>query len=572
MRGFAFGCLALAADGQDLFLGTPTKSEKPKLPNFVWFLTDDQDQLMGSSLPPSMSGTPMPKTKALMQDGGAVADNWYIHTPICSPSRAELLTGRYFHNIKRVGGPLWGMHVNESFVQENTFAKVLKDVGYTCGMFGKYLNVLPDMIDGVPNPPPGFDAWLANGGGTYIAPKFQTKNIDGLADGNTKFTAGNYTSAVVGNVSIAWIRKVAQENKPFMAYISPKAAHEPFNPAPWYADAWDPSWPEHEPREENWNCSFESRKDHPGIINTQPMITDEAADIITGIWRNRWRTLMTVDDIIADVIGVVDELGLSDNTYFLYSSDHGFELGQFNIPMDKRHVYEWNTKIHLVARGPGIKPGTTFRQPGTQVDIAPTLFGLAGIEIPDYFDGKSIVPFLVDPTDDALFEGTRRHLESIGDLDQYAQGWREEVFIEYYYVDNNVKCINKTVEIGDYPNSDSNCIDLTPGNNAGCWATDKNSNPVDLDPTCYATEDTTNNFIAIRNLKDGENLVYAEYQSGKLLDSAIEFDKPDFIEYYNLEEDKHHMRNLGATASKEEMQPLSDRLHAWYQCAGKTCP
>merc|ERR1712147_460925 len=114
--------------------------------------------------------------------------------------------------------------------------------------------------------------------------------------------------------------------------------------------------------------------------------------LITGIWRNRWRTLMSVDDVIADVIAVIEELGLSDSTYFFYSSDHGFQLGQFNIPMDKRHVYEWDTKIHLLERGPGIKAGSSFSAAGTQVDIAPTLLGLAGITKPSTMDGKSIVP------------------------------------------------------------------------------------------------------------------------------------------------------------------------------------
>ena len=75
---------------------------------------------------------------------------------------------------------------------------------------------------------------------------------------------------------------------------------------------------------------------------------------------------MSVDDVIAAVIAEVETAGQLDNTYFFYSSDHGFQLGQFNIPMDKRHVYEWDTKIHLLARGPGIRPGSTFAAPGTK--------------------------------------------------------------------------------------------------------------------------------------------------------------------------------------------------------------
>ena len=63
-------------------------------------MTDDQDQMLGSSFPQHNNVGPMPQTKALLQDKGAMALNFFIHTPICCPSRSELLTGMYFHNIK----------------------------------------------------------------------------------------------------------------------------------------------------------------------------------------------------------------------------------------------------------------------------------------------------------------------------------------------------------------------------------------------------------------------------------------------------------------------------------------
>ncbi len=76
-------------------------------PNIVWFLTDDQDQMLGASFPPTAPGgaTPMPKTKAKMADMGVTATNFFIHTPICCPSRSELISGRYFHNIKTNEAP-----------------------------------------------------------------------------------------------------------------------------------------------------------------------------------------------------------------------------------------------------------------------------------------------------------------------------------------------------------------------------------------------------------------------------------------------------------------------------------
>jgi arylsulfatase A-like enzyme len=251
---------------------------KASKPNIVYILTDDQDQMLGSSFPIHNGVTPMPQTQKIMAEQGATATNFFIHTPICNPSRSEGLSGRYFHNIKMTNCPtIWSMHINEPYVNNNTFARHLKQkAGYTCGMFGKYMNVMPKET------PIGFDAWMGNGGGDYIAPSFQTKNLDfvGIADGVHNFPEENYTTAVVGNVSVAWIKKVVKEDptRPFFAYVAPKAAHEPFNPAPWYEGHWDPSWPSHEPRPVNWNCSKESRADHHGTIATNPMI--DAAGVL----------------------------------------------------------------------------------------------------------------------------------------------------------------------------------------------------------------------------------------------------------------------------------------------------
>lgn len=358
----------------------------PRPKNIVYFLTDDQDQMLGGSFPTTAPGmaTPLPKVKKLMVDGGAQLENMFIHVPICNPSRATTLTGRYFHNIKSsqvdggsdgmavraAHGEVSTMHVNTSLVHNHSFAVRLQKRGYALGLFGKYLNSMPGNVGNVSEPggyvPTGWSAWFANGGGSYIGSGFATYGLmaaAGIADGAIKLdhAPANYSTSAIGNVSMAWIRHIVKTDpqRPFFAYIAPKAAHEPFNPAPWYVDSWDASWPEHEPRPVNWNCSAAARSGHAGVVPSQPMISAAAAAVTRGIFRNRWRTLMSVDDLIADVVHLVEEeLGLAEHTYFLYTSDHGFQLGQFNILMDKRHVYDWNTRIHLLVRGPGIKPGT----------------------------------------------------------------------------------------------------------------------------------------------------------------------------------------------------------------------
>lgn len=224
--------------------------------------------------------------------------------------------------------------------------------------------------------------------------------------------------------------------------------------------------------------------------------------------------------------------------------------------MDKRHAYDWDTRIHLLARGaplplsvslslaralslclytspsihhsiylrlrcsvplhtgPGIKPGMTWSQPATQVDMAPTFLGLAGLSAPPYYDGKSLVPLLV-ATDDVAADdvagrallpaSTRAHLEALGDANAYRAEWRDAVFIEYYFVNDNAKCVGNCSSMASlYPSADANCGKLQAGANAECWAngcgpTVPNTPPAGCEPCtmdCYPTESEANNFIA----------------------------------------------------------------------------
>ena len=365
----------------------------------VLFATDDQDQLLGGSFPATAPGgaTPMPKTVELLQKRGAMATNAFIHTPVCCPSRAETLTGRYLHNLKTPGRCKMGydgfdeesggaccMHVEEDKVHDFSFMRRLRDAGYATGLFGKYLNFCPgncsDECSGEPIPE-AFDSFLGNGGGHYYSPSFAVKNLAGLPDGTFSGSPEDYTTAVVGNHSVRWIRSVAAASpgKPFVAYVAPKACHDPFLPAPWYRDFWSPSWPSGAPRPPSFNLTRDQRKGHHHTVANMGPITGEVATCIDNDFKDRWRTLMSVDDVVEALVATVEDLGLLNNTYFIYSSDHGYSVGELNLNWDKRNVYDFDTRIHLLVRGPGIKPGTTFAAPLTNVDIAPTIQALAGV-------------------------------------------------------------------------------------------------------------------------------------------------------------------------------------------------
>ena len=86
------------------------------------------------------------------------------------------------------------MHVSEDAVNNHTFARYLSEgAGYKVGMFGKYLNNVPNFV------PLGFDAWMANGGGDYIAPSFATARVPGFPDGHWHGNVTDYSTSGAQN-------------------------------------------------------------------------------------------------------------------------------------------------------------------------------------------------------------------------------------------------------------------------------------------------------------------------------------------------------------------------------------
>jgi N-acetylglucosamine-6-sulfatase len=432
--------------------------------------------------------------------------------------------------------------------------------------------------------PTGFDAWFANGGGDYFSPRFQVRNLQhlGYADGAWQGGSGDYSTSIIGNVSLAWVHSVAQREKPFFAYIAVKAAHEPFTPAPWYTEHWEESWPTREPRPPNWNCSVAARSRHHGCIASAPMLTAEAAAVITGSFQNRWRTLLSLDDLVKDVYTACEDSGVADRTYFVSTSDHGFQLGQLNIPMDKRHVYDWDTRIPLVIRGPGIPGGSRLEQPATLVDLAPTFLSMAGLPKPSTMDGRSLLPLLVDTSknDSAcaqLLPATQRHLRDGRDS---SAPWRDSVFFTHFFYTENTKCVaNCTSCSAQCHQHDSNCADSIHG--LQCWSTLNahwTQDPTVCTTQCYPTETRDNNFVALRHTpRDGSSsadTLYAEFHHGQLDEHPIDFrTPPNHVEYFDSSTDPWMMHNLhGEAARVDEEKVLQDKLRLWLACKGNECP
>eukprot|EP00947_MAST-08B_sp_MAST-8B-sp1_P004860 g4860.t1 len=380
---------------------------KHGLLNVVLVLADDLDLTLGGF------DHGLPTTRRLLGgDAGLTASNWFIHTPICCPSRAELLTGRYLHNLKvpHPNDPEPScMQVKVSadtstsdFYSKYYFAPHFAKRGYRVGIFGKHLNNQNPTC-----PPPGVDRWMANNGGAYLNPTFSYAS-PGVVPSTAKFNNCSktkcYSTSVIGNASQAWINEVFAEGAsapPFFAYVAVKAPHIQDGPgwpmaipAPWYSlnssSAGSRFAGAKAPRTPNWNASC---PDHHWLIRTQPPMTAEQARRSDELYASRLASLLSVDDMIEDIVATVEAAGKMDQTIFAFTSDHGYRFGQFRMPQGKWNAYDNDLRIPLLLRGPGITPGSTYAGLGSNVDLIPTLMDLAGLGSegpPSTMDGRSL--------------------------------------------------------------------------------------------------------------------------------------------------------------------------------------
>jgi arylsulfatase A-like enzyme len=121
---------------------------------------------------------------------------------------------------------------------------------------------------------------------------------------------------------------------------------------------------------------------------------------LDGLYRKRLQSLQAVDRGVAALVGTLRATNQLQNTYFVFSSDNGFHLGQFHMPAGKETPYDTDIHVPLVVRGPGVPAARTVAAMVGNIDLAPTLAQLAGVRSADFVDGRSFAAMLHDPTVD----------------------------------------------------------------------------------------------------------------------------------------------------------------------------
>jgi arylsulfatase A-like enzyme len=205
--------------------------------------------------------------------------------------------------------------------------------------------------------------------------------------------AKGYTTDVLTDSALAWLER-RDSARPFFLYLSHKATHAEFIPPARYqgryATAKIPYPPTMASTERNSRGKprwvREQRFGWHGVDYAYHGQLDFDA-----FYRRYAETLLALDEGVGRVLDYLEKSGLAESTLVLYMSDNGFSLGEHGL-IDKRHAYEESIRIPMLAWAPGyIAPGSTVRQLVRNIDVAPTILTLAGVERPADMDGRSVL-------------------------------------------------------------------------------------------------------------------------------------------------------------------------------------
>jgi arylsulfatase A-like enzyme len=231
-------------------------------------------------------------------------------------------------------------------------------------------------------------------------------NIDGRVQ-RYGHAPQDYLTDVVSQKAGEFIDSAASTKQPFMLEVSTFAPHRPSTPAPRYAAAYgDLTYPR--------TPSFgQLPNDPPRWLGARTAaLTKRDVDVVDAQFRERVRADLAVNDLIEHLRAVLDHNGLADNTYFVFSSDNGYHMGEHRLMPGKQTAYDTDINVPLVVTGPGVPVGRVVDQLASNIDLAPTFETLAGATIPSTVDGVSLAP---------LFHG------------RTPKSWQQAVLVEHHH-------------------------------------------------------------------------------------------------------------------------------------------
>ncbi len=348
-------------------------------PNIVLILVDDFSMnLMADDLGDLARVMP---NLAQMRREGMTFDNYFVSNSLCCPSRATIYTGRLPHNtgVLTNTGPTGGVEAfNAKGNDKRSFGVALNAQSYATAMMGKYLNGYLAEGGGIP---PGWSEWAVAGNA------YSNFNYTINHNGELISPAPHMTDqlALMGS---AFIEGAAEG--PFFLELSTFSPHAPYTPPERYAASFmDLTYPR--------TPAFAARPDEhaPQWLQDIPELPRSFQRKIDDVYRMRMQSVAGVDDMIGDIRATLDELGLTEDTYVIFTGDNGYHLGEFSMRAGKMTPFDFDIQVPMIVVGPGVAAGSRVDDIAMTVDLFPTFADLAGLPTATEVDGHSLVPILM---------------------------------------------------------------------------------------------------------------------------------------------------------------------------------
>ncbi len=404
-----------AAAGQDrkgtqIWPPPARRTDGAAMPNILWICPDQQRFDTIEGLNNTYIHTPNLRR---LTEQSVTLTHAYVQNPVCSPSRASFLTGRYPHTT--------GLRANGQRIRpsERLVTRILADYGYECGLVGK-LHLSPvlserdeDRIDdGYDRFYWSHDPWLDWPGKNKYYLWLESQGVKRIkisdiprlpgASGqgpwgvpiDSKFTQ----TAWCADVAINFIR--TQRNLgPWLMSVNIFNPHHPFCPPKEYYDRYDPDKlpsPPYQKGELATKSKYQ-QEDHENSRNLSFTKTDDLTHRrITAAY---YAMIEEIDFHVGRILQALDETGQADNTIVIFMSDHGELLGDHGLYLKGPHLYEGGMRVPLIIRWPGqYKAGLKSDALVEMVDLVPTILDACGIPISPGVQGKSLTKLLKGET------------------------------------------------------------------------------------------------------------------------------------------------------------------------------
>jgi len=396
-----------------------------KQPNILWLCTDQQRFDTIRALGNSRINTP--NLDQLVADGTSFT-NAFCQSPVCSPSRASFLTGRYPRTTRcRQNG-------QQIPSDELLLPKLFADAGYRCGLVGKlHLSSCSDgkveqriddgyeVFDWSHHPQPdwpenAYSQWLEKQGVSWQQLYYQPDaDADGDSGGksSSKFVkrgvpAEYHQTTFCAERAIDFIKESSEEDRPWFFSFNCFDPHHPFDPPPEYLQRYDPSdmpLPKQQDGELAEKSTFQ-QLDHewaynnPGEFHTSSLNENDKREVTAAYYA----MCELIDDQVGRILQALDESGQRENTIVIFMSDHGEMLGDHGLYYKGPYFYDEAIRVPLILRWPGkFQSGLKNDDLLELIDLAPTLLQAAGIKKPaDRLQGRSMLPVLTGSADNSI--------------------------------------------------------------------------------------------------------------------------------------------------------------------------